>query len=85
MDYRTSAFQEHRPKLYGIAYRMLGIKADAEDALQDAFLRWYEADVERVRSPEAWLTTTVAHLCIDGSEHGARNAKSISVRGCRSR
>ena len=65
MDYRTSAFQEHRPKLYGIAYRMLGIKADAEDALQDAFLRWYQADVERVRSPEAWLTTTVAHLCID--------------------
>jgi len=65
MDYRTSAFQEHRPKLYGIAYRMLRMKADAEDALQDAFLRWYETDVERVRNPEAWLTTTVAHVCID--------------------
>lgn len=65
MDDRTSTFQEHRPKLYGIAYRMLGTKADAEDTLQDAYLRWYQADTERVRSPEAWLTTTVAHLCID--------------------
>ncbi len=65
MDYRASAFQEHRPKLYGIAYRMLGTKADAEDTLQDAYVRWHQADVERVRSPEAWLTTTVAHLCID--------------------
>jgi len=65
MDHRTSAFQEHRPKLYGIAYRMLGTKADAEDTLQDAYLRWHQADVERVRSAEAWLTTTVSHLCID--------------------
>jgi RNA polymerase sigma-70 factor, ECF subfamily len=65
MDYRASTFQEHRPKLYGIAYRMLGTKADTEDTLQDAYIRWHQADVERVRSPEAWLTTTVAHLCID--------------------
>ncbi len=65
MDYRVATFQEHRPKLYGIAYRMLGSRADAEDMLQDAYLRWHHADVGRVRSPEAWLATTVAHLCID--------------------
>jgi RNA polymerase sigma-70 factor, ECF subfamily len=65
MDSRASTFQEHRSKLYGIAYRMLGTRADAEDTLQDAYLRWHQTDVQRVRSPEAWLTTTVAHLCID--------------------
>ncbi len=65
MDSTPTTFQQHRPRLYGIAYRMLGSKADSEDVLQDAYLRWHETDNTRVRSPEAWLTTTVAHLCID--------------------
>jgi RNA polymerase sigma-70 factor, ECF subfamily len=65
MENRVSAFQRHRPKLYGIAYRMLGSKADAEDMLQEAYLRWHQADVERVQIPEAWLTTTLTRLCID--------------------
>ncbi len=65
MDSTPTTFQQQRPRLYGIAYRMLGSKADSEDVLQDAYLRWHETDAARVRSPEAWLTTTVAHLCID--------------------
>lgn len=65
MDNRAETFQQHRPKLYGIAYRMLGSKADAEDMLQDAYMRWHQADAERVQIPEAWLTTTVTRLCID--------------------
>lgn len=62
---RTSAFQRVRPRLLGIAYRMLGSRADAEDAVQDAYLRWFRTDTERVDTPEAWLTTTITRLCID--------------------
>jgi RNA polymerase sigma-70 factor (ECF subfamily) len=65
MDDRTTAFTRHRSRLYGIAYRMLGSKADAEDMLQEAYLRWHRADAERVQTPEAWLVTTVTRLCID--------------------
>jgi hypothetical protein len=65
MDQRTTIFQQLRPRLYGIAYCMLGSQADAEDMLQEAYLRWYRADTDRVRSPEAWLTTTTTRLCID--------------------
>lgn len=65
MEDRTTTFQRHKPRLYGIAYRMLGSKADAEDMVQEAYLRWHQTDVERVRAPGAWLTTTVTRLCID--------------------
>jgi RNA polymerase sigma-70 factor, ECF subfamily len=65
MDQRIATFQQQRPRLYGIAYRMLGTRADAEDMLQEAYLRWHKTDAERVRTPEAWLTTTVTRLCID--------------------
>lgn len=58
-------FDELRPLLFGIAYRMLGSVADAEDLVQEAFLRWREQDVEKVRSPKAFLTTVITRLCID--------------------
>ena len=44
---------------------MLGTAADAEDMLQDAYLRWHSSDIESIRNPEAWLVTTVTRLCID--------------------
>lgn len=65
MDDRATVFTRHRPRLYGIAYRMLGSRADAEDMLQEAYLRWHRADAERVQAPEAWLVTAVTRLCID--------------------
>jgi RNA polymerase sigma-70 factor, ECF subfamily len=65
MDDRATIFQQHKPRLYGVAYRMLGSKADAEDVLQEAYLRWHQADIEGVQTPEAWLVTTVTRLCID--------------------
>ncbi|HEY2782017.1 MAG TPA: RNA polymerase sigma-70 factor [Steroidobacteraceae bacterium] len=65
MDDRASTFQQCKPKLYGIAYRMLSSASDAEDILQDAYLRWHETDSGRVQIPEAWLTTVVTRLCID--------------------
>ena len=45
MDDRTTMFQQHKPRLSGIAYRMLGSRADAEDVLQEAYLRWHQADI----------------------------------------
>jgi len=60
-----STFTNLRPRLFGIAYRMLGVRADAEDVLQDAWLRWREADRDSLHSPEAWLVTVVTRLAID--------------------
>lgn len=65
MDSITATFQQHRPRLMGVAYRMLGSRADAEDVLQDAWLRWQQADPDRVHTAEAWLVTTVTRLCVD--------------------
>jgi RNA polymerase sigma-70 factor (ECF subfamily) len=65
MDTRTAAFQTHRKRLLGVAYRMLGSVADAEDVLQDAWLRWNESDTDSLRNAEAWLVTVVTRLSID--------------------
>lgn len=62
---RTAYFASLRPRLFGIAYRMLGVRADAEDVLQDAWLRWSEADHASLQSAEAWLVTVVTRLAID--------------------
>ncbi|MEJ1199411.1 MULTISPECIES: sigma-70 family RNA polymerase sigma factor [unclassified Streptomyces] len=58
-------FEASRGRLASLAYRLLGSAADAEDAVQDTFLRWQAADHERVEVPEAWLTKVVTNLCID--------------------
>jgi RNA polymerase sigma-70 factor (ECF subfamily) len=58
-------FEEARPRLLGIAYRILGSRAEAEDAVQDTFLRWQAMDVGKVESPGAWLTTACTRRAID--------------------
>ncbi len=58
-------FAALRPRLFSIAYRMLGTRADAEDVLQDAWLRWDQADKAALQSAEAWLVTVVTRLAID--------------------
>lgn len=58
-------FEEHRSLMYGIAYRMLGSFAEAEDAVQDAFVRWRNVNLKEVDSPAAYLASTVSRLCID--------------------
>ncbi|MFI8878573.1 sigma-70 family RNA polymerase sigma factor [Streptomyces sp. NPDC055243] len=58
-------FEASRGRLASLAYRLLGSAADAEDAVQDTFLRWQAADRARVEVPEAWLTKVVTHLCLD--------------------
>lgn len=59
------AFQEHRPLLFSIAYRMLGSVADAEDMVQETFLRWQKQDAAGLKSAKAWLVSTVTRLSID--------------------
>lgn len=58
-------FEQHRRRLWGIAYRMLASRAEAEDMVQEAYLRWHRADVAEIRTPEAWLVTAITRLCID--------------------
>ncbi|WP_327257084.1 sigma-70 family RNA polymerase sigma factor [Streptomyces sp. NBC_01244] len=61
----TGRFEASRNRLASLAYRLLGSASDAEDAVQDAFLRWQAADRERIETPEAWLTKVVTNLCLD--------------------
>jgi RNA polymerase sigma-70 factor (ECF subfamily) len=63
----SEPFLEHRSLLFAIAYRMLGSVADAEDAVQETYLRWCRATEhgEVIRSPKAWLTTTISRICLD--------------------
>jgi RNA polymerase sigma factor (sigma-70 family) len=65
MDPHTELFQKHRPRLLGLAYRMLGTPADAEDVLHDAWLRWHAQDKSSLDDPEAWLVTVVTRLALD--------------------
>jgi RNA polymerase sigma-70 factor, ECF subfamily len=60
-----AAFDEHRRLLFSIAYRMLGSRADAEDMLQETFLRWQKASETAIRDPQAFLVTVITRLCIN--------------------
>jgi RNA polymerase sigma-70 factor, ECF subfamily len=64
-DTETDVFEEHRPVLLGVAYRMLGRVADAEDVVQEAWLRWSGADRGRVREPRGYLVRVTTRLAID--------------------
>lgn len=65
MDKSTQIFETHRPVLFRLAYRMLGRIAPAEDAVQEAFLRWQKQDPEQIHSPRAYLSTIVSRICLD--------------------
>ncbi|MFC8526586.1 RNA polymerase sigma-70 factor [Nocardia sp. NPDC057227] len=56
-------FLRQRPRLFALAYRMLGSASEAEDAVQETYLRWAAAETEGIRSAEAWLTTVTVNLC----------------------
>jgi len=61
----AAAFDAVKPRLFGLAYRMLGSRAEAEDVVQEAYIRWHQADEATVRNAEAWLVTTATRLAID--------------------
>jgi RNA polymerase sigma-70 factor (TIGR02957 family) len=61
----ADVFTEHRPMLFSVAYRMTGSVADAEDIVQDAWLRWAATDTSTVRTPAAYLVKTVTNLALN--------------------
>jgi RNA polymerase sigma-70 factor (ECF subfamily) len=61
----AASFEPHRRRLRGLAYRMLGSMADAEDAVQETYLRWHGANRDNVSDPKAFLMTTTARICLD--------------------
>lgn len=68
----AETFAQHRAMLFGIAYRMLGSVMDAEDVVQEAYLRWERADRDAVESPRAFLGTVVTRLSIDALREAKR-------------
>lgn len=64
-DVLTKEFEDHRTHLRAVAYRMLGSFTEADDAVQEAWLRLHRSDTEAVTNLEAWLTTVVARVCLD--------------------
>jgi RNA polymerase sigma-70 factor (ECF subfamily) len=65
VDPHTALFQQHRSRLFGLAYRMLGAPGDAEDVLHDAWLRWHAQDADALDDPEAWLVTVTTRIALD--------------------
>src|SRR5436190_15811313 len=65
MSNPASTFEPHRRRLLGLAYRMLGSIADADDAAQETYLRWHGADRDKVSDPRAFLMTTTTRICLD--------------------
>jgi len=72
----AASFDPLRPKLMRVAYRMLGSMADAEDMVQEAFIRWMGADRSEVREPEAFLRRTVTRLCLDRLKSARRQRET---------
>src|SRR5215813_2692719 len=67
-DGGLSAFFQARPRLFGIAYRMLGSVAEAEDIVQDVWLRWQSTRRSVILNPAAYLATTTTRLCINATQ-----------------
>ncbi len=73
---RLAQFDELRPLLFSLAYRMLSSRADAEDVLQESFLRWQSAETGEIRSPKSFLTTVVARLSLDALKAAHRKRET---------
>lgn len=75
-DEKVEMFRRFRPRLFGIAYRMLGTHAEAEDILQEAYLKWHQA--EKIETPEAWLVTIVSRLSIDRLRRASKERETYT-------
>jgi RNA polymerase sigma-70 factor, ECF subfamily len=78
LDHDVQSFESHRRALTGLAYRMLGSRAEAEDVVQDAYLRWHQADHAAIREPRHYLGTVVTRLCLDRMK-SARARREVYV------
>ena len=79
-DPSTADFEAHRRSLRALAYRMLGSRAEAEDVVQDCWLRWREVDRSTVRDARAYLSQTATHLCLDRLQ-SARTRREVAIAG----
>jgi RNA polymerase sigma factor (sigma-70 family) len=79
IDWQTREFEAHRPHLRAVAYRMLGSLSDADDVVQEAWLRLSRSDAASIETMRGWLTTVVARLSLD--ELRARRARRESAKG----
>jgi RNA polymerase sigma-70 factor (ECF subfamily) len=75
-DANTGQFEAYRPLMFSIAYRMLGSATEAEDIVQDAYLRYQSSDVEAIVSPKAFLSTVVTRLCLNQLESAHNQRES---------
>lgn len=78
LDEHARTFEAERGALVGLAYRLTGSRAEAEDVAQDAFLRWRKVDPADVEDPHAYLATIVTRLCLDRMK-SARARREIYV------
>src|SRR6201990_2670267 len=78
-DWLAESFEENRPRLRAVSYRMLGSLSEADDAVQEAWLRLSRADSDRVDDLGAWLTTVVARICLNAlRSRAARRAQTVA-------
>ncbi|MGQ7936659.1 sigma-70 family RNA polymerase sigma factor [Paraburkholderia sp. D1E] len=73
---KAASFEAVRARLFALAYRMLGSRAEAEDVVQDVWLKWHLADTQEVQTPAAWLTTITTRAAIDRLRHVQRERAS---------
>src|SRR5579859_4052906 len=78
-EWLTERFEQHRPHLRAVAYRMLGSVSETDDALQEAWLRLREQDPATVENMRAWLTTVVGRVCLNVLR--SRRARREELRG----
>lgn len=74
----AETFDQYRTYLFSLAYRMLGSATDAEDMVQEAFLRWMQASIQEVQSPRSYLSTVIVRLCIN-QQNSARAQREVYV------
>src|SRR2546422_3770505 len=79
-DSTASGFEPNRARLFGLAYRMLGSLAEAEDLVQDAYVRWHQSDRDAIRNAEAWLVATATRLAIDQAAHAGGSIRHAKGR-----
>lgn len=75
-EQKVEVFKKHRARLFGIAYRMLGTRDEAEDIVQEAYIKWHEADEEKIETAEAWLVTIATRLSIDRLRKASRERET---------
>ena len=76
MDNQIGLFEEHRPLLEGLAYRMLGTRTDAQDVVQDTYLKWRHSDMKEIRNARSWLVTVCSRLAMDAMKSARMRRES---------